>query len=297
MTLFSTRPIPVLSTLCLALSLSLSLSFTAAQAAKPKATEPVVKQPVFSEADQAQLDTLKPETRAGLERLSEAMQEEAKAVGNALHDTQDEALKDIAMLWQAAVERSNSIRYAIEKLSKQDATGQPVKNDSMTKKLLQNVTRLGGVASSMMTASPAGMIGSSMVEDLLMPGNDPTSSALNRVTDADMVILAKEVESLQSKVIELYYRYKNAEERWQLSQEAAQTLTRYYDQTQDPGDTSSDNVLGETVISSLYESAKQDEAESKQAFASARNELGMLVGADAVQAVESARQAQAKATP
>lgn len=242
-----------------------------------------------SEAAAPDLSKLSPETQAEMNRLSASLLEQNQAIFNELKDEEETSTKDVAMLWQSAVERSGTIRYAIEKLSRRDATGKPVANDSFTKRMLQSIARVGGVAGSVWTGNPAAMMSGGMVEQLIQ--GDPTDPALVRVTDADMLILAKEVESLQSLVIESYYSYKHTQERWQISQEAIKTLDKYH-KTYNESDRSNtaEAIAIRPIIDSLFQTAQHDEQTAKQAFVQSRNALGLLVGGDALVALEKFQQ-------
>ena len=59
-----------------------------------------------------------------------------------LTEDQTADLSHLTLLWQSAVERSQSIRYAIDKLSSKDASGKAVKNDNATKKLLNSIAQI-----------------------------------------------------------------------------------------------------------------------------------------------------------
>jgi hypothetical protein len=254
-------------------------------AGKKKAVEPAEPKPSY-QMDEGKLTT---QTRQDIERLTKALNEQSQAVFNELKDDQELASKDIAMLWQAAVERSGTIRYAIEKLSRKDATGKPVSNDGLTKRLLQSAARVGGVAGSMWTGTPAGILGGNMVEQLM--ATSPTDPSQMRITDADMLILAKEVDALQSQVIETYYQYRQAEERWKIAQEAATTLEKQYEKHQHAKNRRAavDQAL-KPLMDSMIQTAEQEENNHKQAYVNARNALGLLVGGDALLALEQARQ-------
>lgn len=222
-----------------------------------------------------------------INRLAKAIRRESRAISHELRDDEEVVVKDIAMLWQGAVEQSGSIRYAIEKLSRRDATGQPVENDGMLKTIAKGAVRMVGAGASMMTGTPSGVIGGNMIEDLLL--SNPIDSAYSRVTDADMVILAKEVESLQSHVITLYYKYRHRKQQLALAQEATLALSRYYDELANRKDV---NPVLLTAMTSLLESAKQDEREARQAFLNVRSELAFTAGETAVTAMEQANVAE-----
>jgi len=259
-----------------------------ATASKPASTKKELPPVLNAEirkyiADKAQ--KLNPQTRLELNRLTESLHAEDKAVNNELRDDEELSFTDIGMLWEAAVERSGTIRYAIEKLSRRDATGKPVDNDSFTKRVVQNMVHLGGVAGSMWTGSPAGMIGSNMVQDLI--SGSPQDSALSRVTDADMVILAKEVEALQAQLIEQYYTYRQAQERLTMSREASVTIEKYYEHASRTSNSTTDTL--QPLMQSMLDNAKQEEQNAIQNYNSSRSALSMVVGPDAIAALDQTR--------
>lgn len=309
--------LPILLTMSLALSMTL-LYPTHALAKKTAATTPIHSKPVqtatkknqktippvLSQEARQSINTsaekLDPETRNTLNRLAQVLHEEDKSVYNELRDDEELSISNIGMLWEASVERSGTIRYAIEKLSRHDATGKPVEGDSFSKKMVQNLVHLGGVAGTMWSGSPAGLIGSNMVQQL-MSGN-PQESALSKITDADMVILAKEVEALQSQLIELYYNYRNAQERLRLTQEASSAIRKYHDHavTTNGSNTngvfkngsiqSSTNEALQPLMQSIYDSAIQDEQNARQYYASSRSALVIMAGPDAIAALDQSTQ-------
>jgi hypothetical protein len=255
-----------------------------ASASAKKERPPVLSAEARKAINEAALK-LDPQTRLGLNKLSESLHTEDKAVNNDLRDDEELSITDIGMLWEAAVERSGTIRYAIEKLSRRDATGKPVDNDSFTKRVVQNLVHLGGVAGTMWTGTPAGLIGSNMVQDLI--SGSPQDSALSRVTDADMVILAKEVEALQSQLIEQYYTYRQTQERLTMAREASATIEKYYDHAFKT--TSANSEVLQPLMQSMLDNAKQEEQKAQQAYSSSRSALSMLVGVDAIAALDQTR--------
>jgi hypothetical protein len=305
MTLFFKRPALALAALGLAGALFLgtlpiaSAKKTPPQAAPAKAQQPKGKltptkkelPPVLNEETKKAIEQsaqkLEPDTRNALNRLSDAIHLEDKAVNNELRDDEELSITDIGMLWEAAVERSGTIRYAIEKLSRRDATGKPVDNDSFTKRVVQNMVHLGGVAGTMWTGTPAGLIGSNMIQDLI--SGSPQDSALSRVTDADMVILAKEVEALQSQLIEKYYTYRQAQERLTMAREASATIGKYYDHALKMPSTSSNAESLQPLMQSMLDTTQQEEQKALQAFNSTRSSLSLLVGPDALAALDQSR--------
>ncbi len=241
------------------------------------------------------LASLNPKLQQELKNLTEGLHREHQAIFNELRDDEELAISDLSMLWQAAVERSGAIRFAIEKLSRRNAAGQAVNQVSFTKRLLRNVTQLTGTAASIWTGTPAGVLGGGLVQDLM--NGDPSVSAMSRVTDADMLILAKEVEGLQSKVIESYYGYRHAEAQWKLAKESKQNLGKYY-ADQYASNASEDTVDSsqslQPVLDALYNGILLQEENAQRHYISSREHLGILVGAEAIIALEQTRKESAQ---
>lgn len=248
--------------------------------------------PVLDEATRKSIETasvkLDLDTRKNLNILADSLHEQDRAIYNEIRDEEDLSLADIGMLWQAAVTRSGTTRYAIEKLSRRDATGKPVEGDNFSKRMLGSIVHLGGVAGSMWTGTPAGLIGSGMIQDIM--AGSPQDSALARVTDADMVLLAKQVEELQTQLIQLYYGYKHAKEKLTLAQEAQSTINKYCDHAETLTSNGQSDAL-KPLMQSLVESARQDVQNAQQNLNSSRTALSGLVGPDAIAALEQGKKA------
>jgi hypothetical protein len=254
---------------------------TPAQAAPtaPK-TVPSAKPPAAttSNPSSGKVAELPKSAQMQLAKLYESVHFEDKQIANTMADEQEEALTDISMLWRSAVERSTTIRYAIENLSRRDLTGKPVSNDNFTRKMITSLAHLGGVAGSIFTGSPASMMSSQLVDQIV--AEDPSKVMQHRVTDADMLILAREVEALQGQVIDAYYTYRFAREREELAQKAFIELSRLNNV---PLDVQSNNPV---LMESLLDSAKLQVTSAKQQTQSARNNLAMISGPEAVVALE-----------
>ena len=244
-------------------------------------------------SDDTALASISPDTKKQLEALSASMHLQAKSIGNDLRDDEDVAATDIALLFQAAIERDDTIRMAINTLSHRDESGQPVKNDSTLKKAAGSALGLAGAAASMVTGNPMGVMAAATGQQAL--GGDDSDPYQHPVTDADMVILAREIDQLQTSVIEKYYHYRYAKERAQLATDSRQTMEKYMDEATKAeaaktGDADVNAASMQTIMDTLADSAKQDEAKAQDDYVTARNGLVLLVGPNAVTAMEEAKQ-------
>ena len=128
----------------------------------------------------------------------------------------NDMLADLSLLWQGAAMRSDTIKFAIYKLSNPDKD----KPDSgAVKKVLTTIA-------GMSTMIGAGMGNPVLASAALIGGNtlgimSTDTKALNykytQVTDADMIILVRKVEELQQKVVDMYYDYLTSRELYNMT--------------------------------------------------------------------------------
>jgi hypothetical protein len=206
-----------------------------------------------------------------------------------LTEDQSADLSHLTLLWQSAVERSQSIRYAIDKLSSKDASGKAVKNDNATKKLLNSIAQIGGAAGSLLTGSPIGLMSGSVISDALSPS--PTSPNQKPVTDADMVILAKAVEELQSELLEAYYEFHFQRESLTLAEKLYQRFRITFEQQRKALQALSETATGASpyflpLLESFLTQQQQEIQLTKQAYVRTKQRLGLLTGNPAVEALE-----------
>jgi hypothetical protein len=202
-----------------------------------------------------------------------------------LGEDQPQDLAHLSQLWQAAVERSQSIRYAIDKLSAKDASGKTVKNDIATKRLLNSIAQIGGATGSLLTGSPIGLISGSVLTDAI----STTTSNQKPVTDADMVILAKAVESLQSELLEAYYEFSfqraNVKLAEQLYQRFRLTFQQQRKALQTLNDTSNTPYFLPLLESFLLQQ-QQEIQQTKQVYIRTKQQLTLIAGEPAVTTLE-----------
>ncbi|MFN8614899.1 MAG: hypothetical protein U0003_03175 [Vampirovibrionales bacterium] len=163
--------------------------------------------------------------------------------------------------------------------------------------------RVGGAASTFVTGTPAGLIGGDMVNELVQGG--PKQSPLSTVTDADMLLLAKEVESLQSELLAAYYDYRHSRDRLTLAQQGQKEVARYQELLPTPATPTSparyndpSQAMWEPLAATITTGLNDTVVKTQQEYLSARQHLVMLVGADALTALESgSKEATTTSTP
>lgn len=183
----------------------------------------------------------------------------------------NEMLADLSLLWQGAASRSDTIKFAIYKLSNPDKD----KPDSnAVKKVLTTIA-------GMSTMVGAGMGNPVLASAALISGNtlgimSTDTKALNykytQVTDADMIILVRKVEELQQKVVDLYYDYITARELYNMTTEM---VARSYDNYKASQKLSKPIIL---MTDTFYREALDEQQKARGSFFEKRSRLEQLVG-------------------
>ena len=191
----------------------------------------------------------------------------------------NDMLGDLSLLWQGAATRSDTIKFAIYKLSNPDKD----KPDAgAVKKVLTTIA-------GMSTMVGAGMGNPVLASAALIGGNtlgimSTDTKALNykytQVTDADMIILVRKVEELQQKVVDMYYDYMTSRELYNMTTEI---VNRSYDNYK------SSQKLAKSVVlmtDTFYREALDEQQKARGSFFEKRSRLEQLVGNEVFQEFE-----------
>ncbi len=204
----------------------------------------------------------------------------AKEASLELKDEEDSILSDLRILWQYAVENSETIKFAIYKLS--SPKGDPKNSDeSKVKKLLKPIAGITPfVAATAGNAMAAGssIVGGTFLNDIL--NEDKYNKHLEKVTDADLVILAKAIEDLQNKLLTSYYEYVTAKRILTYADINFQNRKQLCDVL--------GNVSEETIViaDAFYREALARQKQAQESLLLKRAALEQLVGNDAILHIE-----------
>ena len=184
-----------------------------------------------------------------------------------------EMQSDLSLLWQGAATKSDTIKFAIYKLSNPDKD----KPDSgAVKKVLSTIAGM-----SMFVG--AGMGNPALASAALLGGNtlgilSQDTKALNykytQVTDADMIILVRKVEDLQQKVVDMYYDYLTSRELYNMTTKMVEKAHQNYKKSQKK---SKEVIL---MTDTFYREALDAQQKARGSFFEKRSRLEQLVGND-----------------
>lgn len=197
----------------------------------------------------------------------------AMEISKSLEIDFDEMQGDLSLLWQGAATNSDTIKFAIYKLSNPD---KDKPDTSAVKKVLTTIA-------GMSTMIGAGMGNPVLASASLIGGNtlgimSQDTKALNykytQVTDADMIILVRKVEDLQQKVVDMYYDYMSARKLYDMT---SQMMARAYNNYK-----ASQNLSKEVVLmtDTFYREATDENQKARGNFFEKRSRLEQLVGSE-----------------
>ncbi len=197
----------------------------------------------------------------------------SKEISQNLQIDYDEILADLSLLWQGAATKSDTIKFALYKLSNPNAD-KP--DHSSVKKVLStiaNMSTLIGAGTGNPLLSCASLIGGNTL-GILSQDNKSLNYKYTKVDDADMIILVRKIDNLQQKVVGMYYDYMTTRELYNMRSEMAKRRHFNYNQAQN----SSKEII--IISDAYYREALDMQRKAKGTFADKRAQLEQLVGSD-----------------
>ena len=197
----------------------------------------------------------------------------AMEVSKLLEIDYNEMLEDLSLLWQGAATKSDTIKFAIYKLSNPE---KDKPDDSAIKKVLTTIagmsTFLGAGTGNPVLASAA-LIGGNTL-GIMSSDNKALNYKYTRVTDADMIILVRKVDELQQKVVDKYYDYMTAKKLYDLTTKMVDERYNNYKRSQK---LSKEVVL---ITDTFYREALDEQVKARGNYFEKRSQLEQLVGND-----------------
>ena len=197
----------------------------------------------------------------------------SKEISQNLQIDYDEILADLSLLWQGAATKSDTIKFALYKLSNPNAD-KP--DHSSVKKVLStiaNMSTLIGAGTGNPLLSCASLIGGNTL-GILSQDNKSLNYKYTKVDDADMIILVRKIDNLQQKVVDMDYDYMTTRELYNMRSEMAKRRHFNYNQAQN----SSKEII--IISDAYYREALDMQRKAKGTFADKRAQLEQLVGSD-----------------
>ena len=185
----------------------------------------------------------------------------------------NEMLEDLSLLWQGAATKSDTIKFAIYKLSNPD---KDKPDDSAIKKVLTTIagmsTFLGAGTGNPVMASAA-LIGGNTL-GIMSQDTRALNYKYTQVTDADMIILVRKVDELQQKVVDMYYDYITTRELYDITTRMVKDREANYRKAQ----SSKKEII--LITDTFYREALDEQIKARGNYYDKRSQLEQLVGND-----------------
>lgn len=182
-------------------------------------------------------------------------------------------LEDLSLLWQGAAAKSETVKFALYKLSNPDADKPDEKSVKKVLSTIASMSTLVGAGIGNPILASGAFMGSS-----ILGAFSQDEKALNykytKVNDADMILLVRKIDELQQSVVTLYYEYMTTRKMLDMS---IQMLKTRYNNFQTAQDSSKEIVI---IADAYYREGLDLQNKCRSDFFSKRSSLEQLVGPD-----------------
>ena len=190
-------------------------------------------------------------------------------------------LADLQVLWAAAAQRSETIKYTMYKLSNPDEN-KP--NENIIKKIIKPIASFSTIAGTALSSNPfmasGALIGGGLLGALTKDDKE-LNYKFTKVNDADMVLLVRKIDDLQKKLLNLYIDYLTKKEVMAMTLDNLEKRKDIYDKSQNA-------PREELIIADVYYRNAQNAAKKAESeFWASRMILENLVGSEVLAQIEN----------
>lgn len=189
-------------------------------------------------------------------------------------------LSDLSILYNSAVQRSETIKYAIYKLSNPDSK-KP--DENIIKRILKPIASFSTIAGTALSGNPymasGAIIGGGLMNAFSTDDKD-ANYRFTKVNDADMVLLVKRIDELQKKLLNVYTNYVTQKKLLKMSMDNLENRRKIYNSMQ--------NATREELIiaDNYYRNAQDFAKKTRREYELTRTILENLAGKDALAEIE-----------
>lgn len=203
----------------------------------------------------------------------------SKEISKEIELDEADMYEDLTLLWQGAAAKSDTISFALYKLSNPE---EDKPKESSVKKVLTTIASMStlvgaGVGNPLIAAGS--MLGSN-VFGIMSQDTKALNYKYTKVTDADMILLIRKIEDLQQLTVDLYNDYMTSRKMLDMNTKIAEQRKRYYESAQS---LSREIIL---ITDAYYRSSLDEQMKARASFYSKRAALEQFVGTDVFQQFE-----------
>lgn len=196
----------------------------------------------------------------------------SKEISDNLNLKSDDMMKDLSLLWRGAAVKSDTIKFALYKLSNPDAD-KP--DEHSVKKVLSTIasmsTLVGAGVGNPLLASGS-FLGSNLL-GIASQDDKAINYKFSRVNDADMIILVRKIDALQQDIVNAYYDYMTTRKIFDMA--TYQTKVAYSNYQYAENGAKREILL---IADAYYRTSLDFQMNARNNFYSKRASLEQLVG-------------------
>lgn len=196
----------------------------------------------------------------------------SKEISTSLDMKSSDMLNDLSLLWRGAAVKSDTIKFAIYKLSNPDAD-KP--DDKSVKKVLSTIasmsTLVGAGVGNPLLASGS-FLGSNLL-GIAAQDDKTINYKFSKVNDADMIILVRKIDELQQDIVNAYYDYMTTRKIFDMT--VSQTKNAYANYQFAENGNNKEILL---IADAYYRTSLDKQMHARNNFYARRASLEQLVG-------------------
>lgn len=192
---------------------------------------------------------------------------------------ESDMLSDLETLWLGVAKKSETVRYAIYKLSNPDEN-KP--NETMLKKIIKPIASFSTIAGTAFSSNPfvatGALAGGSLISALSQNPND-ANYKFTKVTDTAMVLLVRKIDTLQENLLVSYFDYKKKEKIYNMQLDNLKKREQIFE-------ASKNAPREEQIIADVYlRNAQNDLSSASTELWGARQVLVQMAGEEAFNSI------------
>ena len=192
---------------------------------------------------------------------------------------EEKMLADLETLWLGVAGKSETVRYAIYKLSNPDEN-KP--NDTMLKKIIKPIASFSTIAGTAFSSNPyvaTGALASGSLIGALTQNSNDANYKFTKVSDTAMVLLVRKIDTLQENLLLSYFDFKKKEKIYNMQLENLKKREQIFE-------ASKNAPREEQIIADVYlRNAQNDLSSASTELWSARQVLVQMAGEKAFNSI------------
>ena len=181
-------------------------------------------------------------------------------------------LNDLSLLWRGAAVKSDTIKFAIYKLSNPDADKPDERSVKKVLTTIASMSTLVGAGIGNPLLASGSFLGSNIL-GIAAQDDKTINYKFSRVNDADMIILVRKIDELQQDIVNAYYDYMITRKIFDMT--VKQTKTAYNNYQYAENGAKKEILL---IADAYYRTSLDQQMNARNNFYSKRASLEQLVG-------------------